>query len=187
VIGVDLTPALLHAGYERLAAAGVDNVLLQEGDATRLAFVDDSFDLVLCRSSLHHMPDPAVAAAEMARVCRPDGRVAVSDMIVPGVDVRDAFDGLHRTIDPSHVRALTEEELAELMREHVGSLSYGETSSISVPIDVILTSAADSPAVRATLERELDGGPATGFAPMREDDRIMVTFASTVVHASGSG
>jgi ubiquinone/menaquinone biosynthesis C-methylase UbiE len=184
VVGIDLTPALLRAGYERLAGAGVDNVLLQEGDAADLPFVDASFDLVVCRSSLHHMPNPALAAAEMARVCRPDGRVVVSDMIVPGIDVRDAFDELHRTIDPSHVRALVEAELAELLRDQVGPLSYGETSSISVPIDVILTSAADTAAARAVLERELEGGPPTGFAPTRQDDQIVVTFSSTVVHAS---
>jgi ubiquinone/menaquinone biosynthesis C-methylase UbiE len=184
VVGLDLTPALLQAGYDRLATAGVGNVLLQEGDATHLPFVDASFDLVVCRSSLHHMPEPAAAAAEMTRVCRADGRVVVSDMTVPGVEVRDAFDELHRTIDPSHVRALTEEELAGLLRARVGTLSYGETNTISFPIDVILTSAADSPAVLARLERELDGGPATGFAPVREDDRIQVSFSSTVVHAS---
>lgn len=184
VIGIDLTPALLHAGYERLAGAGIDNVLLQQGDAADLPFVDASFDLVVCRSSLHHMPDPAVAAAEMARVCKADGRVVVSDMIVPDVDVRDAFDELHRTIDPSHVRALVEDELADLLRDRVGTLSYGETTSISVPIDVILTSAADTAAARASLERELAGGPPTGFSPRRHDDQIVVTFSSTVVHAS---
>jgi SAM-dependent methyltransferase len=184
VIGIDLTPALLHAGDERLAGAGIDNVLLQEGDAADLPFVDGSFDLVVCRSSLHHMPDPAVATEEMARVCRPGGRVVVSDMIVPGVTLRDAFDKLHRTIDPSHVRALMEDELAELLRERVGPLSYGETSTISLPVDVILTGAADTPAVRAVLERELEGGPPTGFSPVCEDDRIIVTFSSTVVHAS---
>ena len=183
VIGLDLTPALLQAGSERLVGAGIGNVLLQEGDAAHLPFVDASFDLVVCRSSLHHMPEPAVAAAEMARVCRPDGRVVVSEMIVPGVDVRDAFDELHRTIDPSHVRALTEEELAELLRERVGALSYGETNTISFPIDVILTGAADSPAVLAMLEQELEGGTPTGFTPAREDDRIKVSFTSTVVHA----
>src|SRR5262249_34039936 len=64
-IGIDLTPALLRAASERLAGAGITNVLLQEGDAAQLAFVDASFDLVVCRSSLHPMPDPGVAIAEM--------------------------------------------------------------------------------------------------------------------------
>src|SRR5262249_27470067 len=59
VVGVDMTPALLCLGAERIAASGLGNVLLQEGDASRLAFVDGSFDLVVCRSALHHFADPA--------------------------------------------------------------------------------------------------------------------------------
>jgi SAM-dependent methyltransferase len=187
VVGIDLTPALLAAGRERLEAAGITNVLLQEGDAASLPFVDGSFDLVMCRSSLHHMPDPGAAVDEMARVCRRGGRVVVSDMIVPASELRDAFDGLHRTMDPSHVRALREDELADLLRERVGPLSYGETNSGTFPIDIILSGAADTPATLATLERELEGGAPTGFSPVREDGRIVVSFSSTVVHASPAG
>jgi SAM-dependent methyltransferase len=187
VVGIDLTPVLLRAGDERLAAAGIRNVLLQQGDATDLPFVDASFDLVVCRSSLHHMPDPGAAVAEMARVCRPEGRVVVSDMIAPTPEVRDAFDELHRAIDPSHVRALVTPELAELVGERVGPLSFGDTSSVAVPIDLILTGAADTPATVAALERDLDGGPPTGFFPVREDEQIVVTFSSTVVHAIRRG
>src|SRR5438067_110090 len=73
VIGLDLTRALLEEGRTRLAAAGITNVLLQEGDAARMPFVDDSFDIVACRSSLHHFADPREQVREMARVCRPTG------------------------------------------------------------------------------------------------------------------
>ncbi len=64
----------------------------QEGDATALPFVDASFDLVFCRTAVHHFPDPAVVVAEMARVCRPGGRVAIADLIVLGVHGRPAVD-----------------------------------------------------------------------------------------------
>lgn len=184
VVGVDITPALLTLGAARLEAAGLRNVLLQEGDATALDFVDDSFDLVVCRSSLHHFPDPARALAEMARVCRPNGRVVISDMIAPSVDVRDAFDELHKRIDPSHVRALVEIEIADMMRDTVGPITYGDTSSVSLPIEAILTSAADRTATQATLEAELAGGTATGFGPVRAGDDVTVTFIGTVVHAT---
>ena len=50
VVGVDLTPALLALGADRLRAAGIGNVLLQEGNAAALPFVDGSFDLVFCRA-----------------------------------------------------------------------------------------------------------------------------------------
>jgi SAM-dependent methyltransferase len=183
VVGIDITPELLRAGAERLAAAGIQNVLFQEGDATALPFLDESFDLVVCRSSLHHFPDPHAAVAEMARVCRPGGRVVVSDMIAARAEVRDAFDAVHLLIDPSHVRVLLEEELAELMRDTVGEITYGDTETITLPIDAIVTSAADRDATMAALRADVHGGPATGFDPVRADDGIEVSFTGTVVHA----
>ena len=133
VVGIDLTPALLAAGAERLRAAGLDNVLMQHGDAMALPFVDASFDLVVCRSSLHHFPEPEMAVTEMARVCRPGGRVVISDLVAPSAEVRDAFDEVHRRIDPSHVRALLESEIAEIVphggsthlrRQHVDDVAH---------------------------------------------------------------
>jgi SAM-dependent methyltransferase len=183
VVGIDMTPALLRAGDERLRAAGVRNVLLQHGDAMALPFVDGSFDVVVCRSSLHHFPDPRGAVAEMARVCRPGGRVVISDMIAPCAEVRDAFDTVHSSIDPSHVRVLVEAEIADIMRDTVGPLTYGDTTSVTLPLDVIITSAADRDATMAAIDDDLAGGTATGFDPVRDGDHIMVAFVGTVVHA----
>lgn len=114
VVGLDLTPSLLEVGAERLREAGITNVLLQEGNAAELPFLDESFDLVVCRGALHHFARPERPVAEMARVCRPEGRVVVGDMVVPSADARGRFDELHRSLDPSHARTLLEAELAEL-------------------------------------------------------------------------
>lgn len=185
VVGLDLTPALLAIGAERLDGLGIRNVLLQEGHASALPFLDDSFDLVFCRTALHHFPDPARAVAEMARVCRPRGRVVVSDMIAPSADARDAFDALHRQMDPSHVRALLEGEVAELVQSAVGPLTYGETGTLSLPIEALLTDAADKDATMAALEEDLRSGKnATGFDPTRAEDQVHVSFTMTVVHAT---
>jgi ubiquinone/menaquinone biosynthesis C-methylase UbiE len=186
VVGVDLTVALLDVGASRLRDAGITNVLLQEGNAVELSFVDASFDLVICRGALHHMPRPELALAEMARVCRSGGRVVASDMVAPSPDVRDAFDDLHRRIDPSHAGVLLDAQLAELLRSSVGPLSYGETTEpITLPVDHVLTDVADRDGVMAALQAELDGGPATGFNPVADDaGQILVSFISTIVHAT---
>jgi ubiquinone/menaquinone biosynthesis C-methylase UbiE len=185
VVGVDLTPALLEVGADRLRVAGITNVLLQEGNAAELPFLDASFDLVMCRGSLHHFADPSGAVAEMARVCRPGGRVVVADMVAPNAAVRDAFDGLHRSLDPSHAGVLLEAEMAGLLEAEVGPLSYGETSDpFRIPVDRILSDAADRDAVTRALEAELAGGPATGFEPVLEDGQTLVSFTNTVVHAT---
>jgi SAM-dependent methyltransferase len=184
VVGVDLTPALLELAADRLRDAGITNVLLQEGNAAELPFLDASFDLVMCRGAVHHFPRPEEAVAEMARVCRPGGRVVVADMVAPSAEVRDAFDAVHRCLDPSHAGVLLEGELAELVRTKVGPLAYGETSDpFRIPVDAILTDAADRDAVTSALQAELAGGAATGFEPVVEDGQTLVSFTNTVVHA----
>jgi SAM-dependent methyltransferase len=186
VVGIDLTPALLEAAADRLRQAGITNVLLQEGNAAELPFVDASFELVVCRGALHHFPRPEQAVAEMARVCRPAGRVVVSDMVAPGPDVRDAFDELHRRLDPSHAGVLVEAEVAELLRSTVGALSYRETTDpITLPVDHIMTDVADRDAVLTALQEDVAGGAPTGFEPTIDDaGQLLVSFTSTVVHAT---
>jgi ubiquinone/menaquinone biosynthesis C-methylase UbiE len=49
-----------------------------EGDAEALPFEDDAFDVVLSSFGVMFAPDHAVAAAELARVLRPGGRLAVA-------------------------------------------------------------------------------------------------------------
>jgi SAM-dependent methyltransferase len=188
VVGLDLARSLLELGAVRLDASGVGNVLLQEGDAASLPFVDHSFDLVFCRSAVHHFPRPERVVAEMARVCRPGGRVVVSDMTVPSPAERQAFDDLHRLMDPSHAGALLEPELIELLATHVGAVTSAETTGpFALSIDHILTEAGDPAAVMAALRAELDGGPATGFNPVIDPDNaegLLVSFSSTVVQAT---
>lgn len=185
VVAVDVTPALLRLAADRFRAAGITNVLLQEGNASRLPFLDASFDLVVCRSALHHFPDPRQPVAEMARVVRPGGRVAVSDMVAPDPEIRGAFDALHRKLDPSHAGVLLHAELAEVIRSAVGPLTRDELlDPVTAPIDALLTGAADRDAVIAELRAELAGGPATGFGPVTENGQIHVSFTAGIVQAA---
>jgi SAM-dependent methyltransferase len=185
VVGVDLTPALLHVGAERLRQTGVANVLLQTGTAADLPFLDASFDLVICRSALHHFPDPDQAVAEMARTCRPGGRVVAVDMVAPTAEVREMFDELQRRLDPSHVGVLLEAELAELLRSTVGPLTYQETPDpITLPIDFVFTEATDREPILSALHTELAGGATTGFQPVSDGDQLLVSFETVIVHAT---
>ena len=77
VVGVDYVPALLDRGRERAAAEGLDIELL-DGDAEALPFADDSFDAVTSVFGAMFAPDHAQAAAELLRVCRPGGTIALA-------------------------------------------------------------------------------------------------------------
>jgi ubiquinone/menaquinone biosynthesis C-methylase UbiE len=77
VTGLDFSPDLLAIARERAADAMVE-IDWVEGDAQALPFDDASFDRVI--STFGHMfaPDHQRTAAEMKRVCRPGGAIAVA-------------------------------------------------------------------------------------------------------------
>jgi SAM-dependent methyltransferase len=77
VTGVDLTPEHFPAAGSRATAAGVE-IDWVEGDVEALPFEDDSFDAVLSSFGCIFAPRHAVAAAEMTRVLRPAGTLAVT-------------------------------------------------------------------------------------------------------------
>jgi len=185
VVGVDLTPELLALGSARLREAGIANVLLQEGNAAALPFVDASFDLVMCRTAVHHMGDPMTSIGEMARVCKPGGRVVVSDLVAPDADVRDAFDDFQRILDPSHARTFVAGELADAIGAAVGTIDAVDAPGpFAIPVHTIFSDVSDRERVLAVLAAELDGGPTTGMAPVRDGDAILVEFCSATVRAT---
>ena len=51
-------------------------------DATKLAYVDDSFDVVIIANALHTMPQPNLALQEIKRVLRPDGLLIAPNFVV---------------------------------------------------------------------------------------------------------
>jgi 2-polyprenyl-3-methyl-5-hydroxy-6-metoxy-1,4-benzoquinol methylase len=114
VTGIDLTPAMIERAAALQAELGLSNLAWHVGDVTRLPFTQDRFDVVLTRYSLHHLLQPSETLAEMVRVCRPSGCVAVADLVLPPEKVA-AYDRMERLRDPSHVRVLTEAELCGLM------------------------------------------------------------------------
>jgi SAM-dependent methyltransferase len=84
VTGVDIAANLVAAGNARAAAAGLDNVAFQEGDASDLRDLeDDSFDLVVSIFGAMFAPRPFDVAKEMVRVTRAGGRVVMGNWI-PG-------------------------------------------------------------------------------------------------------
>ncbi len=117
VVGIDLVPELLEQARTR--AERLSNVSFVEGDATKLPFEYGSFDLAGSLRTLHHIPRPELAVAELARVTRPRGRLLVVDQIAP-VDPLAAFElnRFERARDPSHTRALADIDLRHLFESN---------------------------------------------------------------------
>ena len=79
-VGVDLSGGMLAEARRRAADLGRPITLVQ-GDAQRLPFPDDRFDSVGISLTLCTIPDPQAALRELARVCRPDGRIILLEHV----------------------------------------------------------------------------------------------------------
>lgn len=78
VIAVDASAEMLQAANRRVA--GATNVDLRRGDLESLPIDDARLDLALVTLVLHHVPEPAAALGEVARVLKPGGRLVLVDM-----------------------------------------------------------------------------------------------------------
>lgn len=114
--GIDLTPAMLEQARKAQHDQRLSNVSWQQGDVTHLPYPDAHFSIVGCRFVFHHLQEPLVVLKEMKRVCKPGGKVVVADM-APVAEKAGALNAEELLRDPSHVRAMPEEELRGLFAE----------------------------------------------------------------------
>lgn len=75
VTAIDLSMAMIERARERADGRDHSRVSFAQMDATQLAFPDESFDAVYAPHVVNVVPDPLAIGREMARVCRPGGRV----------------------------------------------------------------------------------------------------------------
>lgn len=76
----DLQPEMLATVERRARAAAVDNVVCQQGDATRLPYADATFDAVFMVTVLGEIPDQDAALREVRRVLKPGGRAVFGEI-----------------------------------------------------------------------------------------------------------
>ncbi|HEY8809789.1 MAG TPA: methyltransferase domain-containing protein [Solirubrobacterales bacterium] len=190
IVALDAVEDMLVQGMEQARTSGLGNIVFQRGEALALPYLDDTFDLVVTRLSLHHLSDPQRAVAEMVRVCRPGGRVVLADL------VRDPEapppDELERIRDPSHLRVLTGDEISAALEMAGAAIVASDIEVRERPLEPWLeqsrTPAAAAAQVRERLRQELAGGAPTGLRPiLREDVLHFVQLWATVTALCNGG
>lgn len=176
VVGLDLTAAPLSIAEETRRERGVNNVHFQTGDAELLPFEDNAFDIVVCRLAVHHFENPPRVMQQLARVCRPNGTVAVADLIVSEHTDRGEYQNRFEQFrDPSHVRALPLSSLIELFTENGLEIEDVFTGNLLQNVEQWLNN-AQTPDDRADEARQMIERDAredlSGTQPFWEDDEL---------------
>lgn len=84
VVAVDAAMHMLIVARDNVVRAGVaDRIALHHIDAKKMSFDDGSFPAVMSNSIVHHIPDPRIVFAEIARVAAPDATILVRDLLRP--------------------------------------------------------------------------------------------------------
>jgi len=138
IVGVDLAGSMLDLAASNVDRAGLaDRIRLRAADAKALDVPDGRYEAVIANTIVHHIPDPMLALAEMARVVAPGGTVFVRDLARPATDA----------------------EVVALVETHAS----GETATARALFEASLRAALTLQEVRVLVERL--GCPAAGVVP----------------------
>lgn len=165
VTGVDYVPSLLDRGRERARAErlGVDFV---EGDAEALPFMTGTFEAAVSVFGCMFAPDQARAAAELRRVVRPGGRIAVASWTPDGF-IGDMFRVMSAHVPPP---AGVAPPVLWGVEDHV-RLLFGRTLARITATEETFTFRFPSPEALVDMFRATYGPTVTAFATLAEDGR----------------
>lgn len=101
-VGVDPAVKMLEIGRKKIQDAGLDDrLILQEGDAQALPFLESSFDCVTISFGIRNVPDLRLGLMEMYRVTKKGGRVLILEFSKPANPVLKAGHWLYlQTVVP---------------------------------------------------------------------------------------
>ena len=189
VYGLDLTREMLDQARRVTAERDLMNVEWVIGDAVRLPFADETFDLYTVRAAPHHFLDVDYFLHEAYRVLRP-GRHAVFVDCAPPMPARDVLHEVEKRRDPSHVMSRTVEEWVELL-EHAG---FVVDSAIPRELDWdfedwMRTMAVPAPMVAelAEIVESAEGEARRQLRPERRDGRLWHAYWHALIRAERPG
>jgi len=173
ICGVDITAALLAHAPAASAKAGLPNTRFVCGDGAALPFGDGVFDLGVCAYAVHHFSAPEKCLAELTRVVRRGGRIALVDVAMPEGSDADAANAIERARDASHCSTFTRAQFESLLGERGLRLLRCEFGSRPRSFDEWMQIAGWKPgdpayaATRRLMEQHLERD-SSGFAPRRD-------------------
>ncbi len=126
VTGCDIATNWLEKARARAAAEGLE-ITFEEGDAESLPYEDGQFDVVISLIGAMFAPRPDLVAAELTRVCRPGGMIAMANW-TPGGFIGQMFKTISKHIAPSGMPSPVlwgdEATVRDRLREGIADLKF---------------------------------------------------------------
>lgn len=173
---LDMTTAMLAVGKAEAAKQILLNMDFMQGDAEKLPFSDNSFDIVISRLAFHHFPNPKRCFSEMARVLKTGGKMVVIDMEAAEEALRNTEDEIETLRDPSHMRNLSKEEFTNMFRGRCLSITTMDCSELPVSLSAWLALTNTPAQIAADISKrfadEINSNYLTGFNPYEKNGEI---------------
>lgn len=173
---LDLTEEMLAQGKKLAEESQIKNIYFRSGNAEKLPYEAESFDLVITRLSFHHFISPEKPFQEMQRVLKKGGKLIVWDMEATEEPLRNINDKIERMRDPSHTKILNRKEFENLFERNF-ALQCEETTLVPVELknwmDLTGTPEDTQKEITDLMKADLSGGCKTGFSPYIKDSKIM--------------
>jgi SAM-dependent methyltransferase len=146
VLGLDLSPSMLALAHQR--CAGIPQIALTQADATRLPVRSGAADAVAAAQVLLYVEQPQAALAEIRRVLRPDGRVAIveTDWQTAAMTAQDA--DLTRRLFGAWDAAVPSPRLPQRLQPLLRQSGFGDIRIHAVPV---LSTRLDDEGYAATM------------------------------------
>ncbi len=186
VVGLDLTREMLDHARRLAAERNVLNTDWVLGDAQRLPFPEDTFDLYVVRAAPHHFPDVDAFLREALRVLKPGRDAAFVDCSAP-VPARDLLHEVEVLRDPSHVRSLTVEEWVSALERAGFRVEEARAREMSWSYDEWMDNMSVSQERRDELARIIEGAQGEALAQLhperREGNRLYHAYWHCLIRA----
>ncbi len=130
VTGLDISRTFVEIASENARKARV-NAEFRQGDAARMPFESESFDLIVCQAAFKNFTEPHSALAEMHRVLRVGGTAVIQDMSKDAThaDIEDEVKGM----DLGRFSAFTTKATLEMLKRRAYSPDRFEQLAAASP------------------------------------------------------
>ena len=189
VVGLDLTRAMLDEARKIAAERNIANTDWVIGDAVRLPFQDETFDLYTVRAAPHHFVDVDTFLAEAYRVLKRE-RDAVFIDCAPPLPARDVLHEVEVRRDPSHVMSLTVDEWIAKLERAGFEVEVAQARELDWNYEEWMANQAVGPELSAQLARVIEsaeGEACTQLHPERRDGKLWHAYWHALIRAHKSG